>query len=144
MKATIEELETANTFIAEKVDSWDTTTEEYYHIFKYHGDTIRASIQQSIDIAKGKKVLIDKNQYEVIEHVKSTVAEQLEDNRGFWYTCSGCHDTEDGHDCGHYPHSDIFKCKQGSGCFECGGIGVLWDNIDYEKVYKDNIKEEQK
>jgi len=50
---------------------------------------------------------------------------------GFWRTCSGCHETEDGHDVGHYPFNKAFDCKLGSGCSECGGIGAVWDTTDY-------------
>jgi hypothetical protein len=62
----------------------------------------------------------------------SRIAEVMdEDEAGFWRTCSGCHDSEDGYDCGHYPHSEVFRCKVGSGCGECGGLGVIWDSTDW-------------
>jgi hypothetical protein len=50
---------------------------------------------------------------------------------GLWRTCSGCHETEDGHDVGHYPFVPQFGCKLGSGCRECGGLGALWDTTDW-------------
>lgn len=53
---------------------------------------------------------------------------------GLWRTCSGCHESEDGYDLGHYPHSEIFGCKIGSGCGDCGGIGAVWDTTDYEDM----------
>jgi hypothetical protein len=59
------------------------------------------------------------------------VAEVLESGDGFWRSCSGCHETEDGHPVGDYPYSDILKCDLGGGCSECGGIGAIWDNTDY-------------
>lgn len=44
-----------------------------------------------------------------------------------WRPCTGCHETCDGHEVGHYPHSDVFGCSVGSGCSECGGLGVVWE-----------------
>lgn len=64
----------------------------------------------------------------------SSVAETLENGDGFWQSCSGCHETEDGHPVGDYPYSDILKCDLGGGCSECGGIGAVWDNTDYEAM----------
>lgn len=61
--------------------------------------------------------------------VREVVKEYKEEGR--WLTCSGCHDTEDGYDIGYYPFNDSFDCKLGSGCSECGGIGAIWDTIDY-------------
>lgn len=59
------------------------------------------------------------------------VKAQLEEGGGIWRTCTGCHESEDGHDVGHYPHSRTFGCKIGGGCHECGGLGVIWDDTDY-------------
>lgn len=64
------------------------------------------------------------------------VRERIEEGGGFWRTCSGCHETEDGHDVGHYPYSTVLQCKVGSGCGECGGIGAIWDTTDYEDMGK--------
>lgn len=55
----------------------------------------------------------------------------LAEGDGIWRSCSGCHETSDGHETGRYPYSDIFKCALGSGCSECGGIGAVWDDTDY-------------
>ncbi|CDP50668.1 Phage protein [Devosia sp. DBB001] len=65
--------------------------------------------------------------------VMSRVAECVKEYAevGFWRTCSGCHESEDGYDIGHYPFSAAFGCKLGSGCSECGGIGAIWDTTDY-------------
>ncbi|MBN3851953.1 hypothetical protein G3N59_01045 [Paraburkholderia sp. Ac-20340] len=62
------------------------------------------------------------------------VEDALKNEYGFWRTCSGCHETEDGHPVGHYPFSAILKCDLGSGCRECGGIGAVWDDTDYEAM----------
>ncbi|WP_060148938.1 hypothetical protein [Burkholderia ubonensis] len=64
----------------------------------------------------------------------SGVRETLESGRGFWRTCSGCHESEDGHPVGEYPYSEILQCDLGSGCAECGGIGAIWDNTDYDDL----------
>jgi hypothetical protein len=62
--------------------------------------------------------------------LKNSVAEVMKENeRMLWETCSGCHESEDGHDVGEYTFSEIFQCKQGSGCHECGGIGVVWSDF---------------
>ena len=65
--------------------------------------------------------------------LETRVAECVKEyaENGFWRTCSGCHETEDGHDVGHYPFNKAFDCKLGSGCSECGGIGAVWDTTDY-------------
>ncbi|CAD6536089.1 hypothetical protein LMG27952_03105 [Paraburkholderia hiiakae] len=60
------------------------------------------------------------------------VEEQMKNGDGFWRTCSGCHETEDGRDVGHYPFSNVLNCTLGGGCSECGGIGAIWDNTDYD------------
>lgn len=65
------------------------------------------------------------------------VQEQIDESSGFWRSCSGCLETEDGHPVGRYPYSNVFKCQLGNGCSECGGIGAVWDNIDYESMAKE-------
>lgn len=64
----------------------------------------------------------------------SGVAETLASGDGFWRSCSGCHETEDGHPVGHYPFSAILNCDLGGGCSECGGIGAVWDDTDYGEM----------
>jgi hypothetical protein len=59
---------------------------------------------------------------------------QEQKDSGFWHACSGCYDTEDGHPTGNYAYSAVFGCALGSGCHECGGLGVTWDNNDYSEV----------
>ncbi|NEI60970.1 hypothetical protein GR243_03525 [Rhizobium leguminosarum] len=62
----------------------------------------------------------------------SRVTEQLADGAGAWRACSGCHELNEGHPTGEW--SDILKSHLGLGCSECGGIGAVWDNIDYSMV----------
>ncbi|WP_198386206.1 hypothetical protein [Burkholderia ubonensis] len=64
----------------------------------------------------------------------SSVKETLESGGGFWRTCSGCHESEDGHPVGEYPYSEVLQCDLGAGCTECGGIGAVWDNTDYDDM----------
>lgn len=59
----------------------------------------------------------------------SGVADALACEKGVWRTCSGCHESNEGEPTG--PYSHILKCHLGGGCFECGGIGAIWDTTDY-------------
>jgi hypothetical protein len=67
----------------------------------------------------------------------SGVDEVLSEGEGFWRECSGCYETEDGHPVGHYPYSEVLRCYLGNGCAECGGLGAIWDNTDYEAMAHD-------
>ncbi|WCT73966.1 Lar family restriction alleviation protein [Sphingomonas naphthae] len=71
---------------------------------------------------------------DVRPRVAEVVAEYSGDGGGFWKSCSGCHETEDGYDVGHYPFSEAFGCKLGGGCSECGGIGATWDTTNYTEM----------
>ncbi len=62
---------------------------------------------------------------------------------GCWTTCSGCYETEDGYPNGHYPYSVILECTLGGGCSECGGIGAVWDDTDYEAMVRDMLAEDR-
>tara|TARA_R110002126_G_scaffold290704_4_gene448316 strand:- start:16836 stop:17837 length:1002 start_codon:yes stop_codon:yes gene_type:complete len=64
----------------------------------------------------------------------SVVLDNIEPEDGFWRSCSGCHETNEGAETGHYPYSKVFQCYFGSGCRECGGLGVVWDNTDYSAI----------
>lgn len=44
-----------------------------------------------------------------------------------WRSCTGCHETNEGAETGHYPYSPMFQAFVGGGCSECGGIGVVWE-----------------
>lgn len=57
------------------------------------------------------------------------VADAIAYGKGFWRSCSGCHETNEGVPLG--PFSTVMKCHLGMGCFECGGIGAIWDTTDY-------------
>ncbi|WP_347815587.1 hypothetical protein [Pseudomonas sp. GD04042] len=59
------------------------------------------------------------------------VADQLQEGNGFWRSCTGCYETEDGHPVGQYLYSKSLHCMLGAGCSECGGIGAVWDSTDY-------------
>jgi hypothetical protein len=61
----------------------------------------------------------------------SEVARVIDEGGGFWRPCSGCYETSDGCNVNGFPFSEAFRCDQGGGCDECGGIGVVWDNLDY-------------
>jgi len=60
------------------------------------------------------------------------VGEALAYGKGIWRTCTGCHESNEGYPTG--PYSDTLKCHLGGGCFECGGIGAVWDMTDYEDM----------
>lgn len=66
--------------------------------------------------------------------IKEDVERIIKEGDGFWHPCSGCHETVDGQ---HYaPYSTIFQTYLGMGCCECGGLGAVWDNTDYEDMAK--------
>lgn len=69
------------------------------------------------------------------------VAEQIAEGAGFWRSCSGCHETEDGHPMGNYVTSAVLQCDLGAGCSECGGLGAVWDSTDYSET--DELLEEE-
>lgn len=77
---------------------------------------------------------------EILNAIETNVRERLAEGDGVWITCTGCHESEDGHDVGYYPHSEVFGCKLGGGCGECGGIGAIWDTTDYGAMADDMIK----
>lgn len=69
--------------------------------------------------------------------IAANVREQVNDGDGVWRSCSGCFETEDRQNVHGYPHSQVFGCVLGSGCSECGGIGAVWDTIDYGAMADD-------
>lgn len=60
------------------------------------------------------------------------VPEALSNGDGFWRSCSGCHESNEGHATG--PYSKTLQCHLGVGCRECGGIGAIWDDTDYDAM----------
>lgn len=60
----------------------------------------------------------------------SGIADALSEGRGFWRTCSGCHESNEGVPTG--PYSRVMECHLGTGCSECGGVGAIWDDTDYQ------------
>lgn len=60
------------------------------------------------------------------------ISEAIGDGGGFWRSCSGCHELNEGMATG--PFSETFKCHLGVGCSECGGIGAIWDTTDYDAM----------
>jgi hypothetical protein len=60
------------------------------------------------------------------------VQEAIKEGSGVWRSCSGCHELNEGHATG--PFSKVFGCALGNGCSECGGIGAVWDDTDYEEM----------
>ncbi|HSC57535.1 MAG TPA: hypothetical protein VLC51_10045 [Nitrospira sp.] len=70
--------------------------------------------------------------------IGASVKERLEEGDGHWFTCTGCHESEDGYDVGFYPFSKVFGCKIGSGCRECGGLGAIWDSTNYDDLIEEH------
>jgi hypothetical protein len=66
--------------------------------------------------------------------LKNARKDQEEGEVGFWRSCSGCYETEDGHPTQRYGYSDALGCSLGAGCSECGGLGAVWDNTDYQAM----------
>lgn len=63
------------------------------------------------------------------EWLTKRVAEVVAEDGGCWSACSGCQESVDGYVSSRdYPYSRIFKCQPGSGCRECGGLGVIWQD----------------
>ncbi len=61
-------------------------------------------------------------------HTYHRINELIEEG-GFWKSCTGCQESVDGYvSTKDYPYDPLFRCQPGSGCHECGGIGVIWDN----------------
>lgn len=55
---------------------------------------------------------------------------------GFWKSCSGCYETNEGHP---PPGAKLFSgmhCHLGSGCSECLWLGAVWDTTDYDAFSK--------
>ncbi|SFV31422.1 hypothetical protein SAMN05216456_1336 [Devosia crocina] len=66
------------------------------------------------------------------QYQRTQITEQLREAAaneacGVWQPCTGCHETNEGYETGHYAYSDVLKCYIGIGCSECGGLGAVWE-----------------
>ena len=62
------------------------------------------------------------------------------ENGGWWYPCSGCHESSEGVPTGEY--SKAMQCHRGSGCRECGGLGAVWHEwTAFDEGYYGALKE---
>ncbi|MCA0850074.1 hypothetical protein [Salipiger thiooxidans] len=69
-----------------------------------------------------------------LREAREPILQNVEPDDGCWVSCSGCHETNEGYETGHYAYSPVFKCYVGCGCRECGGLGVIWDSTDYSAM----------
>lgn len=71
------------------------------------------------------------------------VSEVVDEGYGVWRPCSGCQESAEGYvSTKDYPYDRVFQCQPGGGCRECGGIGVVWDDTDYEAMARDMLAED--
>ena len=61
------------------------------------------------------------------------IARAMDEDGGWWSSCSGCLETVDGHASSGYPWSEVFRCHVGAGCTDCGGLGVTWSYYTEEQ-----------
>lgn len=67
-------------------------------------------------------------------------------SRGWWQSCSGCVESEDGHLIGDYPIHPKHGVPVGSGCDECKGKGVTFfhfTNADAERMEREFLDGER-
>ena len=77
------------------------------------------------------------------EWTKRRIHEVLDEGDGFWKPCCGCQESCDGYvSTKDYPYSEIYRCHPGAGCGECGGIGVVWDDTDYEAYARSALQDD--
>ena len=81
----------------------------------------------------------DINEVQLLQ--QSIEHQQHAEQSGFWRSCSGCHEAVDGYSGA--PVSGIFGCQLGNGCSECGGIGAVWDDTDYDDMVKSMQENEE-
>ncbi|KWU16275.1 hypothetical protein [Achromobacter xylosoxidans] len=67
------------------------------------------------------------------------VPETINEGDGFWRSCTGCHELNEGRDTG--PYSAVLRSHLGQGCSECGGIGAIWDSTDYQAMADDMARD---
>lgn len=76
----------------------------------------------------GSPVTVSDGEVDFAKHIAAAIKAATEDGAACgWTPCSGCYETEVGYPVGTYPHSKMFGCDVGSGCDECGGLGVTWE-----------------
>jgi hypothetical protein len=104
------------------------------------------NIDQSGTLAEGSPSAKTTRQWSLAEaHVPDKVAEALSEYDGFWSSCSGCFEAGEYGGLEHlYPHSPVFECRLGSGCGECGGIGAIWDNTDYDAMAREMLADDDR
>lgn len=78
----------------------------------------------------------DRNLLGEVHYLYDAILQETNEGSGFWRACSGCHECPEGCDIG--PASPIFGCSTGSGCGDCGGLGVVWDDMDYSGINTDD------
>lgn len=84
---------------------------------------------------EGKLSIFGEGRRSRSEILQDRIKELVEDGDGFWRACSGCQEGDDGHVSEtDYPFDSTFQCQPGGGCSECGGLGVIWDNADYDQM----------
>lgn len=91
---------------------------------------LRAVTQLAADIRAGS-IHVCTAEEAKSRHIDAARILEAMEGGGFWRTCSGCCELEDGQNVHGYPHSATFKCTLGGGCGECGGLGAIWDTTDY-------------
>ena len=77
-----------------------------------------------------------------LEIISKGIKDAIEENGGFWRSCTGCYETNEGYPPNGAYFSKVFKCYLGNGCDECGGIGAIWDDTDYEEMAEYMMQED--
>lgn len=86
---TKDEIQAAIKFINDKFDQDYIETEEYYHIFKYHGDTIRSALQSALDAKQSNADTVDLDALK--EKMISDFEEEKESELSRGYELGLCH-----------------------------------------------------
>ncbi|KEZ00622.1 hypothetical protein AI27_17950 [Sphingomonas sp. BHC-A] len=114
-------------YIAGRLCDWDKDGESVVPLMQEAARFIRSLIHPSYSSA-APSVEPAGNGREV-DWLTRRIAEVVEEDGGCWRACSGCQESVDGCiSARDYPYSAIFKCQPGSGCRECGGLGVIYDD----------------
>jgi len=77
-----------------------------------------------------------------LEIISKGIKDAIEEGGGFWRSCTGCYETNEGYPPNGAYFSKVFKCYLGNGCDECGGIGAIWDDTDYEEMAEYMMQED--